>query len=722
MSSTVPVHTAKSTFRLPFVAWASVVLAACSLGRALASPDTDVANKLNFSTDVVYQIVTDRFIDGNSANNPTGAAFSSGCVQLKLYCGGDWKGIQNAIENGYLAGMGITAIWISPPVEDITTIINYSGVDNAAYHGYWARDFKHTNPAFGTFTDFSNLIASAHAHHIKVIIDFAPNHTSPASQTDATFAENGIFKDNGTTLSTYSPDPGNFFHHYGGTDFSTLENGIYKNLFDLADLDHNNSTVDTYFKNAIKLWLDLGIDAVRFDAVKHMPFGWQKNLMAYILGYKPVFSFGEWFLSPGEVDPANQYHANNSGMSLLDFEFAQTVRQVFRDGTASMTSLDSMISSTATQYNQVNDQVTFIDNHDMPRFQSSGASNRPLEQALAFTLTSRGVPAIYYGTEQYMTGTGDPTNRAKMSSFNTSTTAYAVIHALALLRKSNPALAYGTTQQRWLNSNIYIYERQFGSNVAVIAINRDLSNPASIGGLFTALPAGTYTDALIGLLNGNTISVGSGGAVPTFTLGAGAVSVWQFTTAATAPKVAHVGPMVSRAGSTVTIDGRGFGTTKGTVFLGATAVTGTSITQWEDTEIKAVIPSVTPGTYGVSIRTAGSLTSNTYNLFQVLTGPQVAVRFVVNNAFTSTGENINLAGDNFELTNWNATAPFGPLFNQIVDAYPSWYADVSVPASSVINFKFIRKGPGGTVWEGGNNHVFTSPAAGTATVSVNWQN
>ena len=62
------------------------------------------------------------------------------------------------------------------------------------------------------------------------------------------------------------------------------------------------------------------------------------------------------------------------------------------------------------------------------------------------------------------------------------------------------------------------------------------------------------------------------------------------------------------------------------------------------------------------------------------------------------------------------------MFNQIVYSYPTWYADVSVPASTAINFKFIRKGPNGTVWEGGNNHVFTSPASGTATATVNWQN
>jgi glycosidase len=690
--------------------------------QAGATPDTSVANKQGFNTDVIYQIVTDRLLDGNAANNPTGTAFSSGCTQKKLYCGGDWKGIQNKIDDGYLTGMGITAIWISQPVENITAVINYSGTNNTAYHGYWARDFKKPNLAYGTFTDFSNLIAAAHAKNIKVIIDFAPNHTSPSSQSDSTFAENGRLYDNGTLLSSYSSDPGNYFHHNGGTDFSTLENGIYKNLFDLADLDQNTSAVDTYMKNALKVWLDLGIDGIRFDAVKHMAFGWQKNLMSYVNGYKPVFSFGEWFLSADEVDPANHYFANKSGMSLLDFEFAQKVRQVFKDGTSDMTSLNTMISDTSSQYNHVNDQVTFIDNHDMARFQVSGANNRKLEQALAFTLTSRGVPAIYYGTEQYMLGTGDPDNRSMMTSFNTASTAYKMIAKLAPLRKSNPAIAYGGTTQRWVNSNVYIYERQFGSNVAVVAINRDLSFATSITGFFVALPAGTYTDALSGLgLNGNSITVGASGNVSNFSLAPGAIAVWQYVPAITTPTMAHVGPMISYAGKTVTIDGRGFGATAGTVMFGSTAVSGGSILSWENTQIKVVVPSLTPGLYGVGIKTSGGVASDTYNNFEILTGPQVSVRFVVNSAFTVSGENVYLAGDKSELTNWNASAPLGPLFNQVVYAYPSWYTDVSVPAGATINFKFLKKSANPTVWEGGNNHVFTAPSSGTATVNVNWQ-
>ncbi|TFW23020.1 alpha-amylase [Massilia arenosa] len=705
------------------LACAAVACAAASLGQtALASPDTSVSNKQGFNTDVIYQIVTDRLKDGNTANNPTGSAFSSGCTQRKLYCGGDWAGITAKINDGYLTGMGITAIWISQPVENITAVLNYSGTNSTAYHGYWARDFKKPNLAFGTLTDFTNLVNAAHAKGIKVIIDFAPNHTSPASQSDSTFGENGKLYDNGSLMASYSSDPNGYFHHNGGTDFSTLESGIYRNLFDLADLNHNKTQIDAYFKAAIKVWLDLGIDGIRFDAVKHMPFGWQKNLMAYIHGYKPVFSFGEWFLGVGEVDPANHYFANRSGMSFLDFQFAQKVRQVFKDGSADMTALNQMISDTSTQYNQVNDQVTFIDNHDMARFQAAGVSGRKLEQAVAFTLTSRGVPAIYYGTEQYMQGTGDPDNRAMMTSFSTTTTAYKLIKALAPLRKSNPAIAYGSTVQRWVNSDVLIFERQFGTNVAVVAINRNLSVAQPISGFFAALPAGTYTDVLAGLgLGGNSITVNSSGAVSNFTLAAGAVAVWQYAAPITTPRVGHVGPAMSYPGKTITIDGRGFGATKGTVMFGATAVTGANILSWEDTQVKVLVPSVAAGMYGVSVKNASAVASNVINNIEILSGPQVAVRFVVNNATTVSGENVFLTGDKWELTNWSATAPLGPMFNQVMYQYPSWYTDVSVPAGATISYKFLKKSSNPTVWEGGSNHTFVAPASGTATVNVNWQ-
>ncbi|MCA1295696.1 IPT/TIG domain-containing protein [Paenibacillus sp. alder61] len=691
---------------------------------AWASSDTSVENKLNYSTDVVYQIVTDRFMDGNPANNPAGGASSGDKSNLKLYFGGDWQGIIDKINDGYLTGMGITALWISQPVENITAVIDYSGTKNTSYHGYWPRDFKRTNEAFGNFTDFENLIRTAHENNIKVIIDFAPNHTSPASSTDANFAENGALYDNGKLLGTYMKDTNQLFHHHGGTDFSTIEDGIYRNLYDLADINHNNNLIDTYFKDAIQLWLDMGVDGIRFDAVKHMPFGWQKSYVSSIYSSKhPVFTFGEWFLGADETSTDNIRFANESGMHLLDFAYAQQVREVLRDKSETMKDLNAVIEDTAAVYQFDNNLVTFIDNHDMDRFQVSGASKRPTEQALALTLTSRGVPAIYYGTEQYATGNGDPNNRGMMPSFDTSTTAYKLIQTLAPLRKSNPAIAYGTTQERWVNEDVYIFERKFGNNTAVVALNRSESKSYPISKLLTSLPAGTYSDELNGLLNGNSITVDGSGTVTPFTLAAGGTAVWQHTAAETAPIIGNVGPTMGKAGNTVTIDGRGFGNDKGEVNFGTVAATGSDILSWEDTQIRAIIPATaSPGETDVTVNTAAGATSEPFHNFNILTAEQVTVRFLVNNATTSLGENVYLVGNVAELGAWDEKQVIGPMYNQVIAKYPTWYYDVSVPAGAKLEFKFVKTNGKTLTWEGGNNHTYTAPSNGTGTVTVNWQN
>ena len=110
---------------------------------------------MNFNTDVIYQIVTDRFYDGDTANNPKNGMYDGNKKNLKKYFGGDWKGITDKIKSGYLNDMGITALWISQPVENIYSVFSDG---STSYHGYWARDFKKTNPAFGNMEDFKNLV------------------------------------------------------------------------------------------------------------------------------------------------------------------------------------------------------------------------------------------------------------------------------------------------------------------------------------------------------------------------------------------------------------------------------------------------------------------------------------------------------------------------------------------------------------------------------------
>lgn len=161
-----------------------------SLGVTLNVHATGLAsvdNKADFSTDTIYQVITDRFYDGNIQNNPTGDIFDKS--NLRKYHGGDWQGIIEKIKDGYLTNLGVSAIWISSPIENITTLDPTNG--SAAYHGYWARDFFKTNQAFGTMEDFQNLVKVAHENNINVVIDFAPNHTSTAEFKGMAFPEDG---------------------------------------------------------------------------------------------------------------------------------------------------------------------------------------------------------------------------------------------------------------------------------------------------------------------------------------------------------------------------------------------------------------------------------------------------------------------------------------------------------------------------------------------------
>lgn len=688
-------------------------------GSVAVTQDGAVTNSASFSTDVIYQIVTDRFLDGNTANNPTGSIFDKS--NSRKYHGGDWAGIINKLNDGYFTNMGVTALWISSPVENITTIDPSN--NTAAYHGYWARDFFRTNSYFGTMTEFQNLITTAHSKGIKVVIDFAPNHTSTAELGTTVFPEDGRLYRNGTLVSGFKTDTTNIFNHESWTDFSTLENGIYHSMYGLADLNHMNSTVDTYMKDAIDLWLDMGVDGIRVDAVKHMTEGWQKNWLSDIYEENPVFVFGEWFTGSTSKDGQMEAFANNSGMSLLDFRFANALRNALGNDTGTMITLSNVINATETDFKEVNDQVTFIDNHDMSRFMTLSANNqRDVENAYVILLTQRGVPTIYYGSEQYATGSTDPDNRGDMPSFSTTSTAYQVISKLAPLRKTNPALAYGTTMERWINNDVYIYEREFAGSVVLTAVNRNQSTPYNITGLLTSLPGGTYADVLSGILGGESITVSSTGAVTPFTLGAGESMVWQYTKAtASAPVIGNVDPMIGKAGNTITITGKGFGTTAGQVYFGTASA---SVQSWSDTKITVTIPSVTAGLYGIKVTTASSISSNIYPGFEVLTGSQVAVRFKVNNASTAYGTSVYLVGSVYELGNWTATKAIGPLFNNTstIGVYPTWFYDVSVPAGTTIQYKFIKiDTSGNVVWEGGNNHVVTTPTSGTATVTVNWQ-
>jgi glycosidase len=683
----------------------------------------------DFKKQVIYQIVTDRFFNGDTTNdNPSQSAglFDSTQTNWFAYWGGDLAGIQQKMS--YIKGMGVTAIWISPTVDNENLNMASGTPISAPYHGYDARDFMRVEEHFGdssnSWTAFNNLVTAAHNNGIKVIVDWANNHSNYNGG-----GEFGALYNNGVFMASDSNDPNGYFHHNPNiADYNDRYQLQYYTLVGLEDLNQENATVDSYLKTAMHQFQTHGADGFRLDAIKHVTWGWEYSLANSVFNQAPSFLFGEWY-NNNSSDPL--YHdaykfANKSGIGELDFGINTAVRDVFA-GNNNFSEIDGNISTENTNFFWNNDLVTFFDSHDESRLLTLNNNNNRLHEAMAFLLTCRGIPVILYGDEQYLhndTNNGnDPYNRVWMSSYSTTTTAYQLINKLATLRQSsNDALAYGGFQQRWINNDVYIYERKFFNDVVLVAINKNDTTGYAISGLFTALPAGTYSDYLGGLLGGSglTVTSGSGGNNPAnnFTLSAHTVAVWQAVGTPSAPEVGSIGPTAGQAGMKVTVAGKGFGSSTGQVLFGTT---GGTVQTWSDTSVTFTVPSVGNGIYQVQLKNSSGTAANTIQ-FTVLTAQLVPVTFTVNNATpTNTGDYIFLTGNTIELGNWGTTfdTAIGPMLDP---NYPNWFLNTSMPAGTQIQFKFIKVAANGTVtWENGSNHQYTVPASGTGSVNVNWQ-
>jgi len=196
------------------------------------------------------------------------------------------------------------------------------------------------------------------------------------------------------------------------------------------------------------------------------------------------------------------------------------------------------------------------------------------------------------------------------------------------------------------------------------------------------------------------------------------VAVWQYTSTATAPEVGSIGPTLGQAGVKVTIAGKDFGSSTGSVLVGSTAAT---VNSWSSTSVTFTVPSVTNGVYSVTLKNSSGTAANTIQ-FTVLTAKLIPITFTVNNATpTNTGDYIFLTGSTIELGNWGTTwdTAIGPMLDP---NYPNWFLNASMPAGTAIQFKFIKIAADGTVtWENGSDHTYTVPSSGEGYVNVNWQ-
>ncbi len=472
----------------------SVLFALC-----LALPP--LASGADFRNETIYLAVTDRFVDGDPANNNIyGDEYVPG--NLRYYQGGDFRGLIDDLD--HIKAMGFTAVWITPPVmQPPGRYVNSAQTyDAAGYHGYWAWDFSKIDPHLESKgASYADLIKAVHGKGMKLIQDIVLNHAHGGDTHPSVkwYADRGKVRGLGREYDYYA-DEKNWFNRKGPV------------LADLLDFNDENPGVLNWFTAIYGKYREMGVDAFRVDTLVWMKSDfWREFAAAMHKGKKDFFIFGEaWTnddfkllsgytkLSPG--DPMN------SAMSVLDMPLSSMggwgrMEKVFKGGDYSQA--DEIFAHDG-EYKDASYLVTYLDNHDKPRFNGGTADVAPasVEQyydALNFYFTVRGIPCIFYGTEVRMQGGDDPDNRRMLGAEGIKKAktdpVYAHLKRLNALRASAVPLRKGTQTRLLAEPQLYAFRRDYGGETAAVFLNKDEKTARR---MVAGLPDGSYRELYTG--------------------------------------------------------------------------------------------------------------------------------------------------------------------------------------------------------------------------------
>jgi len=446
--------------------------------------------------DFIYEIMPDRFANGDPSNdNPPQSPGLLDRTKPRFYHGGDFQGIIDHLP--YLKELGVTALWLTPVYDNVNHLNEREKYDGAAttdYHGYGAVDFYAVEEHFGTMAKLKELVDNAHRLGIKVIQDEVANHTGPYHPwvndppTPSWFhgTEASHPEESWQTWTLINP------HATPELQKSTLD-GWFINI--LPDLNQDDPEVARYLIQNTLWWIGAaGFDAVREDTLPYVARRfWRDWMTAIKREYPQVTVVGEVF----DGDPAltsffqggvKRFDGVDSRVdTVFDFPLLYPIRRAFGEGKP----VHEVAVTLAHDYLYPRPDllVTFLGNHDVPRFMNeSGASIAGLKLALTLLLTTRGIPMIYSGDEIAMPGGGDPDNRRDFpggwpgdprNAFEPSgrtadqEAVFEHVHQLAHLHAELEPLRRGTLVDLAVGDQTYAYARVTKDASVITLINND---------------------------------------------------------------------------------------------------------------------------------------------------------------------------------------------------------------------------------------------------------
>ena len=416
-----------------------------------------VVPQADWSEAVLYFAITDRFADGDLTNDAGVDHSAKG-----TFHGGDLKGLREHLDE--IAGLGATAVWITPVVKNIDGFVTGAGFPDWAYHGYWADDFTKLDPRFGSEAELKALVDECHRRGMKVLLDVVYNHAGYESR---------YLKDPTTKDWLRSEERGTC----GQDDLTICVAG-------LPDFKTELPEVAEFLLQAQLGWAKRsGVDGFRLDTVKHVSHEfWQEHRRRSReqLG-RGFFLLGEvWGGDAQVLDPWFSTDELDAG---FDFGF-QGSALGFVQGRGRAVAFDRYLKS-REKVRPGHLLAHFLSSHDVPGALYQLAGDKALFRlAAVLEFTSIGIPVIYYGEEVARPGGDWPENRSDMpwgerhilpgERKARDEALRADYKRLIAIRRAHPALYRGVHEKLVAEGDLLVFAQHDprSGETVVVALNR----------------------------------------------------------------------------------------------------------------------------------------------------------------------------------------------------------------------------------------------------------
>lgn len=439
--------------------------------------------------DFIYLIMPDRFANGDKRNDVIKGMQETALNRDSMYYrhGGDIQGIINNLD--YLEDLGVTALWLNPVLEN--------DQPKTSYHGYANTENYKIDPRFGDNALYKKLVDESHTRGMKVIKDLVHNHFG---------SQHWILKDMPSkdwvhnwpefTKSSFK-DQVLFDPYASEVDRKIMTDGWFDGH--MPDLNQKNEFVKNYLTQSHIWWIEYaGLDGFRLDTYAYNDPEFMAEWAKLIKAEYPRFTFFAETWVHGIPNQAffTQGNTINRGFDtelpgVTDFQTLWGINETLNGKFGWNEGVNKLYTTIASDfmYQDATRNVVFLDNHDLSRFYSViGEDFDDYKSGIAWLLTTRGIPQLYYGTEILMKNFSNPDGLVredfkggwagdKENKFNPGgrtakeNEAFNFVRTLANYRKNNEVLQTGKLMQYVPENGIYVYFRYNADKTVMIVMN-----------------------------------------------------------------------------------------------------------------------------------------------------------------------------------------------------------------------------------------------------------